>query len=142
MAALAQVVLYKTIFLFKTTQASQSSVFEWSGRLWAIRIPNLFGIRAPTVFYYYCGEAHSQWCKLHKCAFSKNINSKKSGFQIPNVKGNFSVNRKDLKALTLVGPTREDIVLDPLGVQHLMVKTLRVQDFHLLTITSQCIIEL
>ena len=32
---------------------------------------------------------------------------------------NFSENRKVLWALTLVGPTRENLVLDPLAVQHL-----------------------
>ena len=30
-----------------------------------------------------------------------------------------SVNRKDLRALALVGPTRENSVSDPLAVQHL-----------------------
>ena len=29
------------------------------------------------------------------------------------------MNIKDLQALTLVGPTREDLILDPLGVLHL-----------------------
>ena len=29
------------------------------------------------------------------------------------------MNRKDLQALTLDGPTRDNIVLDPLAVQHL-----------------------
>ena len=33
--------------------------------------------------------------------------------------GNLSVNRKDLQALTLMGPTRENLVLDSLAVQHL-----------------------
>ena len=30
-----------------------------------------------------------------------------------------SVNRKDLRALTLVGPTRDNLVIDPLAVLHL-----------------------
>ena len=35
------------------------------------------------------------------------------------MQGNFSVNRKDLRALTLTGPTMEILVLDPLDVQQL-----------------------
>ena len=36
-----------------------------------------------------------------------------------SMQGNFSANRKDLWALTLVGLTSKNLVLDPLGVQHL-----------------------
>ena len=32
---------------------------------------------------------------------------------------NFQANIKDLQALTLVGPTRENLILDPLSVLHL-----------------------
>ena len=35
------------------------------------------------------------------------------------IHGNFSVDRKDLPAFTLVGPIGENLVLDPLAVQHL-----------------------
>ena len=34
------------------------------------------------------------------------------------MQGNFSVNRKDLQSFTLVGPTREKPVSDPLAVRH------------------------
>ena len=30
-----------------------------------------------------------------------------------SIQGNFSVNRKDLQPITLAGPTRENLVLDP-----------------------------
>ena len=33
--------------------------------------------------------------------------------------GNLEVNIKDLEALTLMGPVRENLVLDPLAVLHL-----------------------
>ena len=36
-----------------------------------------------------------------------------------SIQCNFSVNSKDLQALTLVGPRRENQVLDPLAIQHL-----------------------
>ena len=36
-----------------------------------------------------------------------------------SIQGSFSVNRKDLRALTLLGPTRENLLLDPLAVQYL-----------------------
>ena len=35
------------------------------------------------------------------------------------IKRELSVNRKDLRALTLVGPTRNNRILDPLAVLHL-----------------------
>ena len=40
-------------------------------------------------------------------------------FLIFNTRGNFPVNRKDLQALTLVGPTKKNPVSDPLVAQHL-----------------------
>ena len=45
-------------------------------------------------------------------------NKIKQAYFIINLKGP-SVNRKDLRALTLVGPTRNNQVLEPLAVLHL-----------------------
>ena len=56
---------------------------------------------------------------LNKIQFSRFL-----GFNFKEIRlfltiGNFWVNTKDLGALTLVGPTREDSILDPLAVLHL-----------------------
>ena len=45
--------------------------------------------------------------------------SVKEGSCLFSIQGNFSVNRKDLQALTLKGPAWENPVLDFLTVQHL-----------------------
>ena len=45
--------------------------------------------------------------------------SKSSKRPLFSAQGNFSVNSKDLQAVTLVGPTMENPVYDPLAVQHL-----------------------
>ena len=45
--------------------------------------------------------------------------TKSSKFSLFLKQGNFSDNRKDSQALTLVGPTKKNLVPDPLAVQHL-----------------------
>ena len=44
--------------------------------------------------------------------------------------GNFSASNKDLWALTLVGPARESLVLDPLAVQHIDIQIYIICDLN------------
>ena len=57
--------------------------------------------------------------KMMKNFANKCVIAKSTKCSLFSIQGNFSVNRKDLQASNLVGPTRENQVIDLLAVQQL-----------------------